>query len=95
LITNTGSITFNGSIGESGTYQFQTNTGSVNVTLPGGSVFHVDASTDTGSINTTFPGVTVQQHQFVGADVHSDVGNAPQATISLRTNTGTINLYQR
>jgi Toastrack DUF4097 len=94
LITNTGSITFNGSIGESGTYQFQTNTGSVNVTLPGGSVFHVDASTDTGSINTTFPGVTVQHHQFVGADAHSDVGNTPQATITLRTNTGTINLYQ-
>jgi hypothetical protein len=94
LITNTGSVTFSGSISQTGTYQFQTNTGSVNVTIPGTSVFHVDASTDTGSINTNFPGVPIQHHQFTGADVHSDVGSAPQATITLRTNTGSINLYQ-
>ncbi len=93
--TNTGSITFTGSIGSSGTYRFQTNTGSVNVTLPGASVFHLDASTDTGSINTNFPGVTVQHRQFVGADAQSDVGAAPQATLSLKTNTGSINLFQR
>lgn len=94
LITNTGSVTFSGSFSQTGTYQLQTNTGSVNVTIPGTSVFHVDASTDTGSINTNFPGVTIQHHQFMGADVHSDVGSAPQATITLTTNTGSINLYQ-
>ncbi len=94
LITNTGSITFNGSTARSGTYRFETNTGSVNVTLPGESVFHLDASTDTGTINTNFPAVLVQHRQFVGADAHSDVGSAPQATISLKTNTGSINLYQ-
>ena len=94
LLTNTGSVMFTGSLSQAGTYQFQTNTGSVNVTIPGTSVFHVDASTDTGSINTNFPGVVVAQHQFVGADAHSDVGSAPQATITLRTNTGSINLYR-
>lgn len=94
LLTNTGSVTFTGSLSPTGTYQFQTNTGSVNVTIPGASVFHVDASTDTGSINTNFPGVVVVYRQFVGADAHSDVGSAPQATITLRTNTGSINLYQ-
>lgn len=95
LITNTGSITFNGSIHRSGAYQFITNTGSVNVTLPGESVFHVDASTDIGSINTNFPGAIVQPHQFTGAYAHGDVGSSPQATVSLRTNTGSINLFQR
>ena len=70
-------------------------TGSVNVTIPGTSVFLVDASTDTGSINTSFPGVVVVHRQFMGADAHSDVGGAPQATVSLKTNTGSINLYQR
>ncbi len=95
LITNTGSITFNGSIDHSGSYQFTTNTGSVNVTLPSESVFHVNASTDTGSINTNFAGVIVQPHQFTGADAHGDVGNSPQAMVSLRTNTGSINLFQR
>jgi hypothetical protein len=95
LITNTGSITFNGSIARSGTYQFQTNTGSVEVTLPADSVFHVNASTDTGSINTNFSGVFVQHRQMVGADASGDVGSSPQATVTLRTNTGSVNLYQR
>ncbi len=95
LITNTGSVTFNGSISQSGSYRFETNTGSVNVTLPGNSAFHLDASTDTGSINTNFPGVIVQHHQVTGADAQGDVGNSPQATVILRTNTGSINLYSR
>jgi hypothetical protein len=95
LITNTGSVTFAGAIDPKGTYRFETNTGSVNVTLPSDSVFHVDASTDTGSINSNFPGVTVQHRQFTGADVHSDVGSAPQATINMKTNTGSINLDER
>jgi hypothetical protein len=95
LRTNTGSVTFAGSISTTGTYQFQTNTGSVSVTLPGASVFHVDASTNTGTIHTTFPAVVVVRHQFTGADAHSDVGVAPQATIILITNTGSIELYQK
>lgn len=94
LLTNTGSVTFTGSISQMGTYLFQTNTGSVDVTIPGTSVFHVDASTDTGAINTDFSGVAVEHRQFTGADAHSDVGSAPQATITLRTNTGSINLRQ-
>jgi DUF4097 and DUF4098 domain-containing protein YvlB len=80
---------------EDGTYTFTTDTGSVNVTLPAQSVFHVDASTSTGSINTNFPGVIVQHHQVTGADAHGDVGAAPQATLTLSTSTGSINLYQR
>ena len=95
LITNTGSVTFDGAIASSGSYQFETNTGSVNVTLPADSVFHVNASTDTGSINTNFPGVNVQHRQMVGADASGDVGSSPQATVILRTNTGSVNLYQR
>jgi hypothetical protein len=94
LLTNTGSVTFSGSLSKTGTYQFQTNTGSVDVTIPGTSVFHVDASTDTGSINSNFPEVVVIHRQFTGADAHSDVGSAPQAIITLRTNTGSINLNQ-
>ncbi len=94
LKSNTGSITFNGSISKTGTYQFMTNTGSVNVTLPASSVFHVDATTDTGSITSTFPGVNVQHPNFTGAVAHSDVGSSPQATVTLSTNTGSINLHQ-
>jgi DUF4097 and DUF4098 domain-containing protein YvlB len=94
LNTNTGSITFNGSIGQTGSYQFSTNTGSINVTLPAGSSFHLDATTGTGSIASDFPGVTVQQRNFTGGVVHSDIGNAPQAIVTMSTNTGSINLHE-
>jgi DUF4097 and DUF4098 domain-containing protein YvlB len=95
LITNTGSITFNGSLEPKGTYNLATNTGSVDVTLPSASVFHVDASSDTGSITTDFPQVTVHQRQSIGAQAHGDVGSAPQALVTLKTNTGWIHLHQR
>lgn len=94
LNSNTGSITFNGSIDKTGAYHFTTNTGSVNVTLPASSVFHVDATTDTGSITSDFPGVTVQHPNFMGAIAHGDVGSSPQAMVTLRTNTGSIYLHQ-
>ena len=94
LNSNTGSITFNGSIDKTGAYQFTTNTGSVNVTLPASSVFHVDATTDTGSISSDFSGVTVQHPNFMGAVAHGDVGSSPQAMVTLRTNTGSIYLHQ-
>ncbi len=94
LSSNTGSITFNGSIDKSGSYQFTTNTGSVNVTLPVNSAFHVDANTNTGSITSDFPGVIVEHPNFTGAVAHSDVGSSPQATVIMSTNTGSINLHQ-
>ena len=94
LKTDTGSVTFEGTIDPKGSYRFEANTGSVDVTLPGNSSFHVDASTDTGSINSDFPGVNVQHGDFTGASVHSDVGSSPGATVTLKTDTGSINLHQ-
>jgi DUF4097 and DUF4098 domain-containing protein YvlB len=90
LVTHTGSVTFTGAIDRSGSYRFETTSGSVKVTLPSESVFHVEASAMTGSIHTNFPGVTVQHRHTAG-----DVGSSPQETISLRTVTGSIKLYQR
>lgn len=95
LTTNTGSITFNGSLEPKGTYNFATNTGSVDVTLPSNSAFHLDASSDTGSITTGFSQVVVQQRQSIGAEAHGDVGSAPQAVVTLKTNTGWIHLHPR
>ncbi len=94
LHSDTGSITFNGSIGQTGSYQFTTNTGSINVTLPASSSFHLDATTNTGSITSDFPGVSVEHQNFTGAVAHSDVGTNPQATVTMSTNTGSINLHQ-
>ena len=94
LKTDTGSVTFTGSIGTSGSYQFLTDTGSVNATLPANSSFHVDASTDTGSINSDFTEVNVQKQDVTGSTAHGDVGSNPGATVTLKTNTGSINLQK-
>ncbi len=93
LKTDTGSVTFNGTIAQNSNYVFSTNTGSVNVTLPPASSFHVDAKTDTGSFNSDFP-VSPTSKQGLGSEVHGDVGNSPTTTITLTTNTGSINLNQ-
>ena len=94
LKTDTGSVTFTGSIGTSGSYQFLTDTGSVNATLPANSSFHVDASTDTGSINSDFTEVNVQKQDVTGSTAHGDVGSNPGATVTLKTNTGSIDLQK-
>lgn len=88
--TNAGSINFNGSIGTSGTYDFETNAGSIDMTLPGSASFHLNASTDVGSITTNFP-VSVN-HSAAGATASGDVGTTPQATLTLKTNAGSITL---
>ncbi len=94
LQTATGSITFDGSIAPSGNYQFSTDTGSVDVTLPASSSFHLDASTDTGSIDSDFTQVNVRERDVVGSDAHGDVGNSSSATVTLKTNTGSIDLHE-
>jgi len=88
--TNAGSINFNGAIGSTGTYDFETNAGSIDMTLTGSPNFHVNATTDVGSINSSFP-LTVS-HSSVGATVNGDVGTAPRAALTLKTNAGSINL---
>ena len=93
LTTDTGSVTFNGTLTQNNSYVFSTNTGSVNVTLPPDSTFHVDAKTDTGSFHSDFPGLTPNK-QDVGNEVHGDVGNSPNTTITLTTDTGSIDLNQ-
>jgi hypothetical protein len=88
--TNAGSINFTGTIGTTGTYDFETNAGSIDMRLPGTDSFHLNATTDVGSINSSFP-VTVN-HSTTGATVNGDVGTAPQATLTLKTNAGSITL---
>jgi len=88
--TNAGSVNFNGSIGSTGTYDFETNAGSIDMTLSGNPSFHLNANTNVGSINTSFP-VAVNRNT-VGATANGDVGTAPQATLTLKTNAGSINL---
>jgi len=88
--TNAGSINFNGSMGSTGTYDFETNAGSIDLTLTGNPSFHLNATTDAGSINTSFP-VNVNRNT-ADATANGDVGTSPQATLTLKTNAGSITL---
>jgi hypothetical protein len=95
LKTDTGSITFDSSLDPSGNYQFQTDAGTISVTLPSDSSFHVNATTDTGSINTAFPELTVQHADGTGAEVDGNVGTSSGATMTLKTETGSITLNKQ
>jgi Toastrack DUF4097 len=96
ITTDSGHISFNGTIGTSGTDQFTTSSGTIDLTVPPtGSAFHLNASTNSGSINTGgFPKVTVNQ---AGTQATGNVGTASQgqgATVTLNTDSGDINLNQ-
>ena len=77
-------------MGSTGTYDFETNAGSIDMTLTGNPSFHLNATTDAGSINTSFP-VNVNRNT-AGATANGDVGTSPLATLTLKTNAGSINL---
>lgn len=90
LKTDVGSVNFSGSIDPQGAYKFETDAGSINVTLPEDASFHVDARTDVGSIKSDFPlsgQPTVSRTRLSG-----NVGIPPYATLTLRTDLGSINL---
>jgi hypothetical protein len=91
--TNAGTINFNGSIGSTGTYEFQTNAGSIDITLTGNPSFILKANTNAGSITSSFP-VAVNRNGG-GATANGNIGTSPQATLTLITNAGSINLNKR
>jgi Putative adhesin len=97
ITTNSGDINFAGTIGTSGSYQFQTDSGSVNLNGLGASEFHLVASTNSGSINV--PGVSVQPNEpGPGSKASGDIGGNSQgqgATVTIATGSGDINLNQQ
>lgn len=97
ITTTSGDINFDGTIGTTGTYQFQTNSGSVDLTVPSAPPFHVDALTTSGSINSSdFPGVQ-KSDLGSGAKASGNVGGSsshPGAKLIINTGSGDINLNQ-
>jgi len=90
LKSDIGSLNFSGSIDSHGTYKFLSDAGSIKVTLPEDASFHVDASTDVGSIRCNFPinGHSKKSH----TRLQGKVGNPPYATLTLKTDVGSITL---
>jgi hypothetical protein len=97
LTTTSGDIKFDGTIGTTGTYQFQTNNGNVDLIVPPTPPFHVDALTTSGSINSSdFPGVQ-KSDLGSGAKATGDVGGSTSqsgAKLIINVGSGDINLHQ-
>lgn len=92
LSTNSGSITMRGSIDTHGRYTFQSNSGNVDVALPHSASFHVDLTSNSGTITNDFTLVSAQQSDASG--VRGDVGNSPQATVTMQSDSGSLRLGQ-
>ena len=96
ITTDSGSISFNGTLGPSGTDQFTTSSGRIDLTVPANSAFHLKAFTSSGTINTTdFPSVTINQ---AGTQATGNVGGIASkgqgATVTLNTDSGNINVQR-
>lgn len=92
LRTNSGSVTMHGSIGTAGHYMFQSNSGAVDVTLPRGTSFHANLVSNSGTITNDFPITPAHLPVAYGRTVSGDVGNSPQATITLQSDSGPLYL---
>jgi Putative adhesin len=100
LNTAGGDIIFDGTIGTTGIYNFQTDSGDINLNVPTTPSFLLNASTSSGSINSnTFPNVTVQDNTSgSGQNVNGVVGASTHgqgAKVTITTSGGDINLNQK
>jgi hypothetical protein len=97
ITTDSGSISFNGTIGTSGTDRFTTTSGRIDLTVPANPAFHLNAFTNSGTINTPdFPSVKQTNNQ-AGTQANGNVGTVSQgqgATVTLNTDSGDINVHR-
>jgi hypothetical protein len=92
LKTSLGSVNFHEAIDPHGTYQFATETGLVNVILPDDTAFELDASTTFGNITTVVPEMKMAYR--TNSEVHGDAGIPPRASMTLRSITGSVSVFE-
>ena len=91
--SSTGSVQFRGSLPASGQPTFESSVGDVELDLPADASFYLDAKADVGSIDCEFQISSRQQgEKAVGDELQGTVGAAPQATLFVRTSTGSISI---
>ncbi len=92
LTTNEGAINFHEETDPCGSYHFVTETGPINVNIPGNAAILLDVSTKAGTIKANAPGVTITHR--TGHKLYGIAGEPPCARLTLRSSTGSINLYE-
>lgn len=94
LNTQSGNVTVQGTIGVDGQYTFLSDSGDVDVALPRDASFHADLETNSGSITNDFSNAMQHQGSPDGKKITGDVGTAPQALVTLQSDSGSLHLRQ-
>jgi hypothetical protein len=90
--TNGGDITFSGTITPQGNYQFESDHGTMNISLPDSVSYHLDVTPKDGTFTTDLP---IAAARDSSGDVQTNVGTSPDATVVLKTATGSIYLMKQ
>lgn len=94
LSTNSGNITMRGSIASNGHYIFQSNSGDVDVALPRDTSFHADLMSVSGTVRYDFPLILSPRSIPSGRTIIGEVGSAPLATVTMQSDSGSLQLGQ-
>ncbi|MBN1201694.1 MAG: DUF4097 family beta strand repeat protein [Anaerolineae bacterium] len=96
LQTNTGSITFEGSLRQTGDYNIRTNVGDVTLRLPDGTYIEVDAETDVGEVSVSGFEISNRDEggSVPGEAWRGTLGDGAESapTLRVRTNVGDITI---
>ena len=87
--TSNGAITFEGRPA-AGSHRFETSNGAVTLVLPADAAFELDAETSNGKVTSDFEGLGEPARAVKGR-----VGEAPGASIRVRTSNGGIGVRQQ
>lgn len=88
--TNVAEIHLRGPLAAGADYTLTSNVGAIRVLLPADSAFTVDASSNVGRVEVAFPLDGQVSPAPVGGAVRGTVGQAPAATLTLRSDIGAI-----
>jgi hypothetical protein len=87
----TGNLQLNGSVPTGASLDVSVDTGQASLELPGSTAAHLDARTNVGSIEISGWPLSASKDN-VGASAVGDLGTNPQGTITVRVQTGNIDI---
>jgi hypothetical protein len=90
--TDSGDINFSGAIDSQGTYQLISNSGDITVGLDGGTSYHLHAISQSGDFNGNGAASSFSSGDGNGVNIQENVGSNPQASLTLQTQSGDIDL---
>lgn len=90
--TNSGDIDFAGAIDPRGTYQLTSNSGDITVGLDGGTPYHLHTISESGTFTGNGAASSFSSGDGNGINQRGNVGSNPQASLTIQTQSGDIDL---